>query len=109
MKKTKAQLRDEQFDNVKKSLISALEMKGEPAAFMLDRIDEYMTFWLIRYQLVDAIGKTKAFVKYDNGGGQSGKTINPAVKELPKISKQMANILEDLQLSGVVIDDDSGL
>lgn len=106
---TKAQRRERRFHEVENSLLFALNMKGKPAAFVLDRIDEYMVLWRIRVQLEDSIGKTHAIVKYDNGGGQKGVKINLAVRELPKISKRMDDILASLSLSGVVDDGTGGL
>lgn len=106
MAKPKKLSQNVQSDLIKKSLIAALEAKGKPAPFMLDKIDEYMMYWQIRKQLEKAVGKTKAITKYDNGGGQKGLKTNDALKELPKITKTMAAILDGLDLSGVVQDDD---
>lgn len=105
MPKTKSQKERDEFKNIKKSLISALKVKGTPAPFVLDRIDEYMMYWQMRKQLEKAVGKTKAITKYDNGGGQTGIKVNDALKELPKVTKTMANILESLNLSGVIDDE----
>ncbi|TWW13162.1 hypothetical protein LABALGNA3A7_09680 [Dellaglioa algida] len=105
MPKAKSQKKPDEFKNIQKSLISALEIKGTPAPFVLDQVDEYMMYWQMRKQLEKAVGKTKAITKYDNGGGQKGIKVNDALKELPKITKTMANILESLKLSGVIDDE----
>lgn len=104
---SKAKQRDEQAKKIKDSMLRALKIKGKPAAFVLDRIDEYMKLWGIRQQLFDAVGKTKAIITYDNGGGQKGTKINDAIKALPPVSKRMSDILESLELDGVVEDDES--
>lgn len=93
------------YNKVKRSLIEALNEKGKPADFMLDKIDEYMTYWSIRRELEQALVDADVITTYDNGGGQTGQKVNDAIKELPKVSKVMASILEKLELNGVVEDE----
>lgn len=94
---------------VSDSLILALNSKGKPTDFMLDKVEEYMDFWDIRQSLIKSLKKDKAVVEYNNGGGQTGKKTNPAIGELTKVSKQMQNILDGLKVDETVDDEDTGL
>ena len=94
-KKTKA------YRELKKSLIEQLEENGNKKDFFLDLVNDYMSLWVIKNQLMDDIEERGVAVKYNNGGGQFGVKKNENVGELLKVNTQMLKILTQLEIKAV--------
>lgn len=104
-RKTKA------FKDIKKSLIQQLEDNGNSTDFFLDLVNDYMSLWVIKCQLLDDINERGVTCKYQNGQNQWGYKKNDSINELNKTNTQMLKILQQLEIKatpsdGTVEEDD---
>ena len=90
-------------DDVRKDLIHQLEKRKALSSIFMDLIEDYMDFWVIKEQLKEDIRQRGVYVKYDNGGGQTGYTSNSSVDNLLKVSSKMRDILKQLEISVDVV------
>lgn len=96
-------------DEIKQDLIDQLERKGVYGNHYLDLINDYMSMWDIKNDLIADIKKRGVTVKYQNGKDQWGYKKNDSISELNKTNAQMLRILNELDLKASdfeVIDDD---
>ena len=96
-------------DEIKQDLIDQLERKGVYGNHYLDLINDYMSMWDIKNDLIADIKKRGVTVKYQNGKDQWGYKKNDSISELNKTNAQMLKILNELDLKASdfeVIDDD---
>jgi len=106
-KTTKKQIRE----GIKKDLVDQLERKGVYGRHYLDLINDYMSLWDIKNNLIEDIEKRGVSVHWCNGGGQEGYKKNDSIAELNKTSAQMLKILNELGLKASdfeVVDPDDG-
>lgn len=94
-KKTKA------YRELKKSLLDQLKENGNEKDFFTDLVEDYMSLWVIKNQLMEDIAERGVAVKYNNGGGQFGVKKNENVSELLKVNNQMLKILIQLEIKAI--------
>lgn len=98
----------QQYADVRDNLYKQLEKRKAITPIYKDLIEDYMSFWSIKESLKKDIKERGVYIKYNNGGGQSGETDNPSIEKLLKISTKMKDILLQLEidLDAVGEDDD---
>lgn len=86
-------------EQVKKSLIEQLELRGAKLPFFESLIEDYMTLWKIADDLKADI-KTRGVVYKDfSSVGVEMMKNNPSTKELVMVNKQMTSLLKELDLT----------
>ena len=99
--------------DIKKDLVNQLEKNGVHGNHYLDLIDDYMSMWGIKNELIKDIRERGVQVEWNNGGGQAGVKKNDSIAELNKTNAQMLKILNDLDLkasrSGLADDGDEDM
>ena len=93
---------------IKKDLIDQLERNGIFGKHYLDLVNDYMSLWDIKNELIKDIKVRGVSIKWNNGGGQGGYKKNDSISELNKTNAQMLKILNELGLkakSEVIPDD----
>ncbi len=93
---------------IKKDLIDQLERNGIFGKHYLDLVNDYMSLWDIKNELIKDIKVRGVSIKWNNGGGQEGYKKNDSISELNKTNAQMLKILNELGLkakSEVIPDD----
>lgn len=96
---------------IKKDLVNQLERNRVYGNHYLDLVNDYMSLWDIKNQLIQDIKKRGVSVPYQNGPNQSGHKRNDSIAELNKTNGQMLKILNELGLRASDIgpaDDDVG-
>ncbi|MTN82250.1 transposase [Turicibacter sanguinis] len=101
---------DEEFNRIKNNLLSQLKSKGAHEDAYIDLVNDYMSMWKIKNQLIEDINDRGVQVKTYNSNGQMIYKKNDSIVELPKYNSQMLKLLNDLGLSALEIDngDDDG-
>lgn len=99
--------------DIRQDLIDQLDRNGVFGKHYLDLVEDYMSLWTIKNQLIADIRKRGVTVQYQNGANQWGYKRNDSVPELNKVSAQMLKILNDLGLKAAkfeaVAEDDDEL
>lgn len=85
-------------EQVKASLIDQLRAKGMTSAFYLDKVDEYMTYWRTMSLLKEDIDRRGVRIVQRSGNGFEKEMFNESVREMPKLTAAMLNILKTLGL-----------
>ena len=85
-------------NEIKKDLVDQLERNGVFQKHYLDLVDDYMSLWDIKNELIKDIKKRGVSVFWCNGGGQEGQKKNDSIAELNKTNAQMLKILNELGL-----------
>lgn len=98
-KPTKKQIRG----GIKKDLLDQLERKGIYGNHYVNLIDDYISLWEIKENLIKDIKKRGVSIKWEtyNKDGevvQSGYKKNESIAELNKTNAQMLKILSELGL-----------
>lgn len=95
-------------EEIKKDLNDQLDRKGVYGKHYLDLIDDYMSMWDIKNELILDIEERGVSVKYQNGKNQWGYKKNDSIAELTKTNAQMLKILNELGLkaSSLEMNDD---
>lgn len=88
---------------IKDDLIAQLAIKGATQKFYISLVDDYVSLWQIKNNLIEDIEKRGVSVEYNNGGGQKGYKKNDSIAELNKTNAQMLKILSELGLRGADI------
>jgi len=70
--------------DIKKDLVNQLEKNGVHGNHYLDLIDDYMSMWGIKNELIKDIRERGVQVEWNNGGGQAGVKKNDSIAELNK-------------------------
>ncbi|CUN16680.1 Uncharacterised protein [Turicibacter sanguinis] len=101
---------DEEFNRIKNNLLSQLKSKGAHEEAYIDLVNDYMSMWQIKNQLIADINARGVQVKSFNSHGQEVYKKNDSIVELPKYNSQMLKLLNDLGLSALEVDsgDDDG-
>lgn len=96
------------INDIKKSLISQLEIKKAATPFFLNLVDEYMNLYRKLKKIQTAINKTGLVVDeiFNTSGGKRIKS-NPLLKEERETIKQMLSILEKLKLNTETVADEN--
>lgn len=92
------------YDRIKKNLLSQLKSKGAHEDAYIDLVNDYMSMWLIKNQLIMDITTRGVQVKTFNSQGQEVYKKNDSIVELPKYNSQMLKLLNDLGLSALELD-----
>ena len=87
-----------QESDIKKDLVNQLEKNGVHGNHYLDMVNDYMSLWDIKNQLIEDIRERGVSVMYQNGASQSGFKKNDSIPELNKTNGQMLKILNELGL-----------
>ena len=89
-------------------LYKQLEKRKAITPIYKDLIEDYMTYWSVKEKLKKDIKERGVYIKYNNGGGQTGETDNPSIDKLLKTSSKLKEILLQLEidLDAVGEDDD---
>lgn len=90
--------RTKQYKEIQESLIMQLRINGNDSRHFLDLVQDYMSLWVIKNQLIDDIAERGVVCKYQNGKEQWGFKRNDSVGELNKTSSQMLKILTQLKI-----------
>lgn len=101
---------DDEFNRIKNNLLSQLKSKGAHEEAYIDLVNDYMSMWQIKNQLIADINARGVQVKSFNSHGQEVYKKNDSIVELPKYNSQMLKLLNDLGLSALEVDsgDDDG-
>lgn len=86
------------YQDIKKDLLTQLEINGTKGQYYINLVDDYMHLWVTKTLLIEDIETRGVVVDYDNGGGQKGQKKNDSVQELNKVNTQMLHILDELGL-----------
>lgn len=95
---------DIECDRIKNNLLSQLKNKGAHEDAYIDLVNDYMSMWRIKNQLIADINSRGVQVKTFNSHGQEIYKKNDSIVELPKYNSQMLKLLNDLGLSAHEID-----
>jgi len=94
---------------IKKDLLKQLNNNGVRGSHYVDLIEDYMSMWDIKNQLIKNIIEKGVSIRYQNGENQYGFKKNDSISELNRTNRQMLTILNDLGLKAAdikVVDDD---
>ena len=83
---------------IKDSLMEQLKNQGKTADFYSDLVNDYMSYWEIKKQLIDDIKTEGLRYTFTNGNGINTEKPNESVKNLPGYTSAMLKILHDLGL-----------
>ena len=68
--------------------------------FYVSLVDDYISMWDVKNQLLSNIEENGVTITYNNGGGQQGEKKNDCVPELYRVNAQMLKLLSELGLRG---------
>jgi len=97
---------------IKKDLLKQLNDNGVRGNHYVDLIEDYMSLWDIKNQLIDNIKEKGVSIRYQNGENQYGFKKNDSISELNRTNRQMLTILNDLGLKAAdikVVDNDDDI
>lgn len=83
---------------VKGSLTEQLRLQNKTADFYLDLVEDYMSYWRMKEELVRDIEAKGLRYECVNGNGISVEKPNESVQNLQKTTATMLKILNDLNL-----------
>lgn len=89
--------------DIKKDLIDQLERNGVLGSHFLDLVEDYMSLWDIKNDLIKDIECRGVSIAWSNGGGQGGFKKNDSISELNKTNAQMLKLLNELGLKAVKV------
>ena len=87
-----------QADEIRASLVDQLTMQGKIAAFYLNLVDDYMSYWEVKQELLADIKKRGAVVEGVSGNGFPYTKANDSIAILNKTTATMLKLLSDLNL-----------
>ncbi|MFS7399031.1 hypothetical protein [Carnobacterium maltaromaticum] len=93
---------------IERELKKELKNSGLNGPIFEDRLQSYLSYWDIEQNLLLDIQIRGPNIEWNNGGGQNGVKKNDSVTQLPKISKEMRDILQFLSLKPVDPQKDGG-
>ncbi len=85
-------------ESIRQSLLKQLEENGVRGAHYVDLVEDYMSMWDIKNELIADIEEKGVSVEYQNGPTQWGYKRNDSLQELTRTNAQMLKILHDLGL-----------
>lgn len=95
---------EDEFNRIKNNLLTQLKSKGAYENAYIDLVNDYMSMWKIKNQLIVDINTRGVQVKTFNSNGQEIYKKNDSIVELPKYNSQMLKLLNDLGLSALEVD-----
>ena len=99
-----------EYERIKANLLDQLKAKDRYEEVYIDLVNDYMSMWQIKNQLIADINARGVQIKTFNSHGQEVYKKNDSIVELPKYNSQMLKLLNDLGLSALELDngDDDG-
>lgn len=91
------------YKQIKKDLINQLKQKHADIPTFLSQVDDYMSMWVMKELLIRDIEERGVFIRYDNGGGQSGTKKNDSVNDQIKVNAQMLKLLDTLDIKSTTL------
>jgi len=85
-------------DKIKKDLLDQLEKDGIHGEYFVDLVEDYMSLWDIKNELIEDVEEKGVSIRYQNGENQFGYRKNDSVTNLHKTNTQMLKILDHLGL-----------
>lgn len=79
--------------------MAQLNKTGAGTPIFVDMVEQYMSLYVTKELCRKNIAEYGVTIEYNNGGGQSGTTDNPALEKQIKASTQMLKILNYLKIS----------
>lgn len=89
---------------IRSDLLRQLADKSITGRHFEDLIEDYMSLWDIKNQLIDDVQLRGVSIFWENGPSQSGYKKNDSVSELTKTNAQMLKILNELGLKPVPVE-----
>lgn len=89
---------------VKESLINQLKLQNKAAEFYTNMVDDYMSYWRLKEELIKDIDEKGIRYSYINGNGVQTEKPNESVQNLQKTTATMLKILNDLNLREPLMD-----
>ncbi len=89
---------------VKESLIDQLKLQNKAAEFYTNMVDDYMSYWRLKEELIKDINDKGIRYYYINGNGVRTEKPNESVQNLQKTTATMLKILNDLNLREPLMD-----
>ena len=83
-------------EEIQQDLVDQLDRNGVHGKHFLDLIEDYMSMWDIKNDLIEDIQDKGVQVRYQNGENQFGFKKNDCIPELNKTNGQMLKILSEL-------------
>ena len=83
-------------EQIKQDLLDQLEENGVEGEHWVDLVDDYMSLWDIKNNLIDDIMERGVNIRYQNGENQYGWKKNDSVGNLHKTNTQMLKLLDKL-------------
>ncbi|MEB9549539.1 P27 family phage terminase small subunit [Bacillus cereus] len=90
---------------IHQDLLQQLKDNGINGAHFIDLVEDYMSLWEIKNDLIADIKDRGVVVTWSNGK-QQGKKKNESINELNKTNAQMLKLLAELNLKAIVKKDD---
>ncbi len=84
------------FSDIKNDLLEQLKQNGVEGKYYTDLVNDYMSMWSTKNQLIADITERGVNTVYNNGGGQTGRKKNDSVDQLIKINAQMLKLLSEI-------------
>lgn len=91
-------------ESIRQSLLKQLEENGVRGAHYIDLVEDYMSMWDIKNDLILDIRARGVNIEYQNGPSQWGTKRNDSLHELTRTNAQMLKILHDLGLRAADIE-----
>lgn len=88
------------YQRVKEALTSALEVQGKADAIRLDKVQEYMDFWVQRQQLRQDVADRGLVLTDERGRVTENRSVALGVQ----VARQMMDILRMLDVARVAED-----
>ena len=92
---------------IKEDLIQQLSMRNKTQSFYLDLVDQYVSYFNMKEDLMEDIKKNGVRVEVTSGNGFTTKKANESIVLVQKTTQIMLKILGDLDLKEPIIDDES--
>lgn len=89
---------------VKESLLEQLRLQNKTGKFYEDLVNDYMTYWNLKKELIKDIKDKGIRYKSINGNGIETEKPNESIQNLQKTTVTMLKILNDLNLREPMID-----
>lgn len=92
---------------IKEDLIQQLSMRNMTQSFYLDLVDQYVSYFNMKEELMEDIRKNGVRVEVTSGNGFTTKKANESILLAHKTTQIMLKILSDLDLKQPIVDDES--
>lgn len=90
--------RSETRTDIKNGLLEQLQERNILESHFADLVNDYLSLWDVKSELIYDIEEKGVSVKYQNGANQWGYKKNDSVAELNRVNGQMLTILRELGL-----------